>query len=111
MADVKPEANSRNPLMPGFLSELAAFCRAEHGRVSRLAEDLGIAQPHVSAWLTGKQAPSGEYTLQIQGWLARQGGSSAGSRRAGRPPHPRETTSTSQDEQAPRAEEIPVWLL
>jgi hypothetical protein len=110
MDGMKSEASSRVPLMSGFLSELAAFCRAEHGRVSRLAEDLGIAQPHVSAWLTGKQAPSGEYTLQIQAWLARQGGSSGRSRRTGRP-HPRKTTSMSPEDQELRTDGIPVWLL
>lgn len=63
--------------MPVFVRELREFCRAERGRVSQLASHLGIAQPHVSAWLSGKQEPSGEHTLRIQAWLARERGTSA----------------------------------
>ncbi len=101
-------------LMPDFLAELARFCRAEHGRVSRLADDLGIAQPHVSAWLTGKQAPSGEYTLQIQAWLARQGGSPSRpeSRRVrATKKHAPGGTAVAAEKPVPVPEEIPVWLL
>lgn len=95
--------------MPSFISEVATFCRAKHGRVTQLADHLGIAQPHVSAWLTGRQEPSGEHTLRIQAWLASQtserGVESAPvtkrpSRRIERPSAP-----------ASSEEEVPVWLL
>lgn len=78
-----------SPLMPEFLERLRQFCRAERGRVTALAEFLGVAQPHVSAWLAGKQQPSGEYTLQIQRWM----------------------DSVPTRAKAPVAEETPVWLL
>lgn len=77
-----------DPLMPEFLKRLRMFCRAERGRVSALAKFLGVAQPHVSAWLTGQQQPSGEYTLRIQQWME---------------------TTPPKTESLP--DETPVWLL
>ena len=56
--------------MDVLIADLAKFCRAKHGRVTELARHLGVAQPHVSAWLAGKQEPSGEHTLRIQRWLS-----------------------------------------
>jgi hypothetical protein len=108
------EQSSNPARMPEFLAGLARFCRAEHGRVSRLAADLGIAQPHVSAWLTGRQAPSGEYVLQIQAWLARHEGSRRRPRSTGVSPVEIDAngeTSVLPDVQKSAAEEIPVWLL
>jgi transcriptional regulator with XRE-family HTH domain len=96
-------------LMPVLIADLAKFCRGRHGRVTRLAEHLGIAQPHVSAWLSGRQEPSGEHTLRIQAWLAveRRRGEDGG-RKAGRSRNvPRGAKATA--EVAP--EEVPVWLL
>jgi transcriptional regulator with XRE-family HTH domain len=96
-------------LMPVLIADLAKLCRGRHGRVTRLAEHLGIAQPHVSAWLSGRQEPSGEHTLRIQVWLAaeRRRGED-GRRKAGRsrkaPP-----TAAAAEEVAPA--EVPVWLL
>jgi DNA-binding transcriptional regulator YdaS (Cro superfamily) len=87
--------------MPEFISALAHFCRARHGRVSELAAHLGIAQPHVSAWLTGRQQPSGEHTLQIQAWLAAQRDEAEPVRPSRRPP-----AAPSAPEESP-----PVWLL
>lgn len=94
--------------MAAFIGDLAAFCRAKHGRVTQLADHLGVAQPHVSAWLTGRQEPSGEHTLRIQAWLASQSSAeqpkpSAVSRR----PSPRPTRSVAEAKE----EEVPVWLL
>jgi transcriptional regulator with XRE-family HTH domain len=95
-------------LMPGLIADLAKFCRGRHGRVTRLAEHLGIAQPHVSAWLTGRQEPSGEHTLRIQAWLAAERGrDESGGRKAGRSRNVPRTAAAA--EVAP--EEVPVWLL
>jgi predicted transcriptional regulator len=91
------------PLMPGFIAELAKFCRSRHGRVTRLAEHLGIAQPHVSAWLTGRQEPSGEHTLRIQMWLA------AERIHAERPAAARRKVSHALS--PPEEESAPIWLL
>ena len=96
-------------LMPLMIADLSAFCRGRHGRVTRLAEHLGIAQPHVSAWLTGRQEPSGEHTLRIQAWLAaeRGRGESGEGKPAGNKPRKAVSAATAE---APR-EEVPVWLL
>jgi len=83
--------------MPVFVRELREFCRAERGRVSQLADHLGIAQPHVSAWLSGKQEPSGEHTLRIQAWLARE-------RRTSAPAAAEPATENNQTD-------LPSWLL
>ncbi len=102
-------------LMPSFIRELAAFCRAKHGRVTQLADHLGIAQPHVSAWLTGRQEPSGEHTLRIQAWLEsqkRQKSRAAPSvARAAKPPVPSDERATTSSGPLVPAEEVPVWLL
>jgi transcriptional regulator with XRE-family HTH domain len=111
---METKQNSNPALMPEFLAGLARFCRAEHGRVSRLAADLGIAQPHVSAWLTGRQAPSGEYVLRIQAWLGRHEGARRKARSTGIPRVEIDAageTPVLSDVQTPEAEKIPVWLL
>lgn len=94
------QKDSEIRLMQAFIADLAKFCRAKHGRVTELSQHLGVAQPHVSAWLTGKQEPSGEHTLRIQAWLARV------KRPAGRAQIAREPESGKN---AP--DEPPVWLL
>lgn len=95
-------------LMPVLIADLAKFCRGRHGRVTRLAEHLGIAQPHVSAWLSGRQEPSGEHTLRIQAWLAaeRRRDERGGPKAAGKP---RKAGPTATAEVP--SEEVPVWLL
>jgi transcriptional regulator with XRE-family HTH domain len=111
---MEKEQNSIPALMPDFLAGLGRFCRAEHGRVSRLAADLGIAQPHVSAWLTGRQAPSGEYVLRIQAWLGRHDGVRRRPRSTGVARGEIDVTGktpVAPAVQTPEAEEIPVWLL
>jgi transcriptional regulator with XRE-family HTH domain len=60
-----------DPLLPALLADVAAFCQARHGRVSELADALGVLQPQVSAWLAGRKEPSGETTLQMQAWFGR----------------------------------------
>jgi transcriptional regulator with XRE-family HTH domain len=60
------------PLLPALLADVAAFCHARHGRVSELADALGVLQPQVSRWLAGRAEPSGEAVLQLQAWLARE---------------------------------------
>lgn len=105
---------ARQPsLMPDFLHTLRKFCRSKHGRVGELADYLGVAQPHVSAWLTGKQEPSGENTLQVQAWLAGLSSKEPSRRRTGAtrvmPRHP-EAASASEPADA-AADELPVWLL
>ena len=94
------QASKENRLMDVFIADLAKFCRAKHGRVTELAQHLGVAQPHVSAWLTGKQEPSGEHTLRIQVWLSTSK-AVAGRARANRGGEPKVTESA----------EPPVWLL
>jgi predicted transcriptional regulator len=59
-------------LLTDLIAEVAEFCRSRRGRVSQLAADLGVSQPHVSLWLTHKQTPNGEYTLRLQRWLHQQ---------------------------------------
>lgn len=94
-------------LMPGLIADLAKFCRGRHGRVTRLAEHLGIAQPHVSAWLSGRQEPSGEHTLRIQAWLgAERRRGEDGARKEGKR---REVSRAATAEVPPT--EVPVWLL
>jgi len=63
----KPE-----PLLPALLADVAAFCQAKHGRVSELADALGVLQPQVCRWLSGRAEASGEAVLQMQAWLARE---------------------------------------
>ena len=95
---MKKESDAR--LMQAFITDLAKFCRAKHGRVTELSQHLGVAQPHVSAWLTGKQEPSGEHTLRIQSWLSQV------KRTAVRTKATRAVVSN-----ATAPEEPPVWLL
>ena len=59
------------PLLPVFMGELHAFCKARKGRVNTLAADLQVAQPTISAWLNGHQEPGGEATLRMVQWLDR----------------------------------------
>lgn len=98
------------PLMPDFLETLRSFCRAKHGRVGELADYLGVAQPHVSAWLAGKQEPSGENTLQVQAWLARPLSGEPPRRRSRAASKPRAPQVSSTGLPAD-AEELAVWLL
>jgi transcriptional regulator with XRE-family HTH domain len=93
-------------LMPVLIADLAKFCRGRHGRVTQLAEHLGIAQPHVSAWLSGRQEPSGEHTLRIQAWLATERQRSDGK---GRGAGSRKLRPAAVVEVSPA--EVPVWLL
>ena len=98
--------------MPSFLATLKEFCRAERGRVNELARHLGVAQPHVSAWLTGRQEPSGENTLQMQAWMARADASqdaapSAPAAERKRSPAKAPSATTP----APSSDDPPVWLL
>ncbi len=58
------------PLLDALLDEVQSFCKARRGRVSELAEALGVQQPQLSAWLARKRQPSGEITLKLQRWLA-----------------------------------------
>ena len=97
---MKAKKNGR--FMDAFIADLAKFCRAKHGRVSELAEYLGIAQPHVSAWLAGKQEPSGEHTLRIQAWLQAESAKPV-------PRRPRVRTSAATVTDA--KEDTPIWLL
>jgi predicted transcriptional regulator len=63
----KPE-----PLLPALIEAVAAHCHAQHGRVTALADYLGIAQPQLSRYLAGRAEPGGELVLQMQAWLARE---------------------------------------
>lgn len=94
------QASKDGRLMDVFIADLAKFCRAKHGRVSELALYLGVAQPHVSAWLTGKQEPSGEHTLRIQIWLS-----------TGKAVARRARAKSVDEPQVAESAEPPVWLL
>ncbi len=95
--------------MPKFLAEVQNFCKAKRGRVSELAQYLGVAQPHVSAWLTGRQEPSGENTLQMQKWMAQ---TSSPTKHPTSPWRKRQTPRhTATPPQHHQPEETPVWLL
>lgn len=59
-------------LIDALLDDLQSFCAARRGRVVALADALGVVQPQVSAWLARRFLPSGEATLQMQAWLARE---------------------------------------
>ena len=50
---------SSQHLLSELITEVAEFCRARRGRVTQLAADLGVSQPHVSLWLSRRQEPSG----------------------------------------------------
>ena len=58
-------------LLPVLLTDLRAFTKAKKGRVNALAADLQTAQPTISAWINGHQAPGGEAALQLAAWLER----------------------------------------
>jgi len=90
--------------MDAFIADLAKFCRSKHGRVTELAKHLGIAQPHVSAWLAGTQEPSGEHTLRIQAWIQAEGATPAQGRAV-------RVRAVKEPSVSPVAEETPVWLL
>lgn len=64
-------SDQTTPLLPLFMGELHAFCKARKGRVNALAADLQVAQPTISAWLNGHQEPGGEATLRMVQWLDR----------------------------------------
>ena len=64
--------DQKTPLLDALLDEVQAFCAARRGRVVALADALGVVQPQASAWLARRFVPSGEATLQIQAWLARE---------------------------------------
>ena len=59
----------QTPLLDALLEEVGNLCKAKRGRVSELAEALGVLQPQLSAWLTRKRQPGGEITLRLQRWL------------------------------------------
>jgi transcriptional regulator with XRE-family HTH domain len=63
--------NKPAALLPVLLADVCAFAKAKKGRVNALAADLQTAQPTVSAWLNGHQAPGGEAALQLAAWLER----------------------------------------
>lgn len=59
-------------LLPSFLAEVAAYCKARHGRATELAAAVGVPLGTVSTWLNGRREPGGEAVLRIQAWLAAQ---------------------------------------
>jgi len=67
-----PDGGQKTPLLAALLDDVQEFCKARRGRVVALAAALGVAQQQCSAWLSRKFEPSGEVTLQIQAWLARE---------------------------------------
>jgi hypothetical protein len=94
--------HSDSRLMPDFIAGLARFCGEKRGRVTALARHLGVAQPHVSAWLTRRQEPSGEHTLRIMEWMESERSGNADAGPIARPP---------RHHDPPTVEPVPVWLL
>jgi hypothetical protein len=56
-------------LLAALMAEAREFCAARRGRVSALADHLGVLQQQASTWLNEKSEPGGEATLQIRAWL------------------------------------------
>jgi hypothetical protein len=55
-----------------LIAELKAWCDAERGRGSWLAEHLGVSRFVVSKWLAGKRTPNFDHGLKIQEFLKKQ---------------------------------------
>ena len=72
-ADIEQDTRTApKPLLSALLAEIKTYCASRRGSVSKLASDLGTHQETVSAWLTHRQEPGGEFTLQMQAWLCRE---------------------------------------
>lgn len=63
---------TENPLLSALMAEARKFCGDRRGRVSALADHLGVLQQQASTWLNEKSEPGGEATLQIRAWLEAQ---------------------------------------
>jgi transcriptional regulator with XRE-family HTH domain len=61
------------PALPRLLERLNRATEAR-GSKAELADWLGVHRQMVTDWLTGKQKPGGEITLQLLRWVERQDG-------------------------------------
>ena len=59
------------PVMPSLIQRLKRATK-ERGQKSALAKWLGVHRQCVADWLSGKQSPGGEYTLQLLKWVELQ---------------------------------------
>ena len=57
--------------LPSLLERLNRATN-ESGRMSALAEFLGVPLASVSRWLSGKREPGGEITLKMLHWVKQQ---------------------------------------
>ena len=55
-----------------LISELTAWCRAQHGRQRELAAMLGVSEQLVSNWLARRKTPTLQHGLQIQEFLKKR---------------------------------------
>ena len=55
-----------------LISELTAWCRAQHGRQRELAAMLGVSEQLVSNWLARRKTPTLQHGLQIQDFLSKR---------------------------------------
>jgi predicted transcriptional regulator len=55
-----------------LIAELKAWCEAERGRRSRVAEHLGVSRFAISNWLSGRRTPSLDEGFRIQEFLKKQ---------------------------------------
>jgi len=55
-----------------LLAKAEKWCDAEYGRRSQLAREIGAAPQAVTNWFKGRNTPTGEQALAIQGFLKEQ---------------------------------------
>jgi hypothetical protein len=55
-----------------FVHELHEFCKADLGRVGKLAKYLKIEPSQVSSWWNGYNFPTTEQLLGAQEWMEKQ---------------------------------------
>jgi hypothetical protein len=55
-----------------LISDLAAWCNAEYGRQTEIAEKLGVSKQLVSHWINKRKTPSLESFFKIREFLQKQ---------------------------------------
>ena len=54
------------------MKEINDFCRAKHGRLSELADFLGVKPPSVSRYLSGTSTPDPEKVKLMTVWMEQE---------------------------------------
>jgi hypothetical protein len=60
------------PKTQKILDELKAYCDAERGRRTEVAEKIGISRQALANWFYGRQQPTSEQILTVQEFLRQQ---------------------------------------